>query len=75
MARTGAYAMPTNMPFVAKRPLNRKMSESARQHFECLMSMDVDLFSDESTGELYAKVTDTKTGKSEIRKCIYTDED
>ncbi|MBQ7463480.1 MAG: hypothetical protein IJS86_01325 [Lachnospiraceae bacterium] len=75
MVGTGAYAMPTNMPFVAKRPLKRKMSESARQHFDYLMSMDVDLFSDESTGELYAKVTDTKTGKSEIRKCVYTDED
>lgn len=75
MAGTGAYAIPTQMPFVAKKPLKRKMSKEAREHFDSLLSLDVELFEDEATGELYSKVTDTRTGKSEIRKCIYTDED
>ena len=75
MAGTGAYAIPTNMPLSANKPLKKKMSKDAKRHLEQLMSMDVELFRDASTGELYSKVTDTRTGKSEIRKCIYTDED
>ncbi len=75
MAGTGAYAVPTDMPLVAKGPIKRKMSLNAKKHFEDLMSMDVELFEDETTGELYSKITDLNTGKSEIRKCIYTDED
>ena len=51
------------------------MSKEAMAHFEELMALDIELFEDELSGELYSKVTDTRTGKSEIRKCIYTDED
>ena len=75
MAETGAYAIPINMPLLAHKPLKKKMSKEAKRHLDHLMSMDVGLFTDSSTGELYSKVTDTRTGKSEIRKCIYTDED
>ena len=75
MAGTGAYAMPAKLPFVAKKPLKRTMSKEARAHFEELMALDVEIFEDELSGDLYSKVTDNRTGKSEIRKCIYTDED
>ena len=75
MVGTGAYAMPTQLPFVAKKPLRKTMSREAMAHFEELMALDIELFEDELSGELYSKVTDTRTGKSEIRKCIYTDED
>ena len=75
MAGTGAYAVPVNMPLVAKKPLNRKMSKEAKLHFEYMFSRNVELFEDEKTGELFSKVTDVNTGKSEIRKCEYTDED
>ena len=51
------------------------MSKEAKKHFDSLLSLDVELFEDELTGELYSKVTDIRTGKTEIRKCIYTDED
>lgn len=75
MAGTGAYAVPAQMPFVANKPLKRTMSKEAKKHFDSLLSLDVELFEDELTGELYSKVTDTRTGKTEIRKCIYTEED
>jgi hypothetical protein len=75
MAGTGAYAMPVDMPLVAKKPLKTKMSKEAKAHFDNLLAMDVDLFEDEATGEMYAKVTDMRTGKTEIRKCEQTDED
>ena len=75
MAGTGAYAMPTDMPLVSKKPLKRTMSEQARDHFAFMNSRTVELFEDENTGELYSKVTDLNTGKTEIRKCEYTDED
>jgi hypothetical protein len=67
--------MPIEMPLVAKKPLKTKMSKEAKAHFDNLLAMDVDLFEDESTGEMYAKVTDTRTGKTEIRKCEQSDED
>lgn len=44
--------MPTDMPLVAKKPLKRTMSKQAREHFEYLNSHDVELFEDETTGEL-----------------------
>jgi hypothetical protein len=75
MAGTGAYAMPVDMPLVAKKPLKTKMSNEAKAHLDNLLATDVDLFQDESTGEMYAKVTDLRTGKTEIRKCEKTDED
>ncbi len=75
MAGTGAYAIPTDMPFVVKKPVSRTMSEEAKKHFDSLLSLDIQIFEDELTGELYSKVTDTYTGKTEVRKCIYTDED
>ena len=75
MVGIGAYAVSTNMSLVAKGPIRRKISRQAKQHLEYRMTIDVELFEDETTGELYAKVTDIKTGKSEIRKCIQTDED
>ncbi len=75
MAGTGAYAMPIDMPLVAKKPLKKAMSKEAKEHFEYMFSRDVELFEDELTGELYSKITDNTTGKSEIRKCIHTDED
>lgn len=75
MAGTGAYAMPTDMPLVSKKPLKRTMSKQAKEHFEFMNSRNVELFEDEDTGELYSKITDLKTGKTEIRKCIYTNED
>ena len=75
MAGTSAYATPISMPLVANKPLKKKMSERAKKHFEDLFSRDVELFRDEKTGELYSKITDHKTGKTEIRKCEYTDED
>lgn len=75
MAGTGAYAVPTEMPLVSKKPLKTTMSKQARDHFEFMCSQEVELFEDESTGELYSKVTDLNTGKTEIRKCEYTDED
>lgn len=75
MAGTGAYSMPIDMPFVSKRPLKRTMPEQAKAYFEYMNSRDVELFEDENTGELFSRTTDLKTGKTEIRKCIYTDED
>ena len=75
MAGTSAYAMPINMPLVSKKALQRTMPDRARKHFEELFSRDVELFSDEATGELYAKITDNKTGQTMIRKCEHTDED
>ena len=75
MAGTGAYAMPTDMPLVSKKPLKRTMSKQAKEHFEFMNSRNVELFEDEDTVELYSKITDLKTGKTEIRKCIYTYED
>ena len=75
MAGTGAYAVPTEMPLVSKKPLKTTLSKQARDHFEFMSSQEVELFEDESTGELYSKVTDLNTGKTEIRKCEYTDED
>lgn len=70
MAGTGAYAIPTQMPFVAKKPLKRKMSKEVKEHFDSLLSLGVELFENEAMGELYSKVIDTRTGKSEIRKYI-----
>ena len=75
MAGTGAYAIPVDMPLVAKKSINRTMSKEAKAHFEYLSSQSVELFTDDATGELFAKTTDLNTGKSEIRKCVYTDED
>lgn len=75
MAGTGAYAIPTEMPLISSKPLKRTMSKQAKDHFEFMNSRNVELFEDENTGELYSKTTDLKTGKTEIRKCIYTDED
>lgn len=75
MAGTGAYAVPKEMPLVSKKTLKRTMSKQAQDHFEFMNSQEVELFEDESTGELYSKVTDLNTGKTEIRKCEYTDED
>ncbi len=63
------------MLFIAKTPINNKMSKKAKEHFDYLFSRDVELFRDEETGELYSKVTDRKTGVTEIRKCELTDED
>lgn len=75
MAGTSAYAMPIEMPLVAKKPLMKTMPKKAQEHYEDMFSRDVELFRDENTGELYAKITDLKSGKTEIRKCEYTDED
>lgn len=75
MVGTGAYAVPVNMPLVARKPLKRTMSKEARVHFEYMFSRSVELFEDEKTGELFSKVTDVNTEKSEIRKCEFTDED
>lgn len=75
MAGTGAYAMPVDMPLVTKKTIKKTMSKEAKAHFEYLASKSVELFTDDITGELFAKTTDLNTGKSEIRKCIYTDED
>ena len=72
MADVSAYAVPISMPLVTKKPLKRKMSERAREHFERLFSRDIEVFEDENSGELYARVTDNKTGRSEIKKCEYT---
>lgn len=75
MAGTGAYAIPIKMPLVARKPLKRVMSQEARDYFAYMSSRQVEVFTDEKTGELYSRVTDTNTGKSIIRKCEYTDED
>lgn len=75
MAGTGAYAMPTDMPLVSEKPLKRTMSERAKAYFDYMESRDVELFEDENTGELFSRTKDLKTGKTEIRKCVYTDED
>lgn len=75
MAGTGAYAKPISMPLVTKKTLKRSMPKEAKAHFESLMATEIDLFEDEVTGEMYAKVTDTRTGISEIRKCEQTNED
>ncbi len=75
MAGTGAYAMPVDLPFVAKKPLKRTMSKEAKAHFEELFSENIEIFEDSKTGELYSKITDLRTGKTEIMKCEYTDED
>ncbi len=75
MAGTGAYAIPTEMPLVSSKPLKRTMSKQAKDHFDFMNSRNVELFEDENTGELYSKITDLQTGKTEIRKCIFTDED
>ena len=75
MAGTGAYAMPTKLPFVAKNTIKKTMSPEARAHFDRLLSKSVEIFRDSETGELYSKITDVNTGVVEIRKCEYTDED
>lgn len=75
MAGTGAYAMPVDLPLVTKKNIKKTMSKEAKAHFDYLASKSVDLFTDEQTGELFAKTTDMNSGKSEIRKCIYTNED
>ena len=75
MAGVSAYATHISMPLVSKTPLKKKMSKKAKEHFDYLFSRDVELFRDEETGELYSKVTDRKTGVTEIRKCELTDED
>lgn len=75
MAGTGAYAVPIKMPLVAKTPLKRTMSKEAKAHLEFMSSRQVEIFTDEKTGELYSRVTDLNTGKTVIRKCEYTDED
>ena len=51
------------------------MSKRAKDYFEYMNSRSVELFEDENTGELFSRTTDLKTGKTEIRKCVYTDED
>ena len=73
MAGTGAYAIPIDMPLVAKKKLKRTMSKEAKAHFDFLSSLQVEVFTD--NGELYSKTTDLNTGKSTIRKCEYSDED
>lgn len=75
MAGTGAYAMPADMPFVSKKPLKRTMSEQAKDYFDYMNSRNIELFEDENTGELFSRTIDLNTGRSEIRKCVYTDED
>lgn len=75
MAGTGAYAMPADMPFVSKKPLKRTMSRQAKEYFDYMNSREVELFEDEITGELFSRTTDLTTGRTIIRKCIYTDED
>lgn len=75
MAGTGAYALPVDMPLSAKKPLKRKMSKEAKAHFDYMFSRSVELFKNETTGELFSKITDVNTGKSEIRKCEFPDED
>lgn len=75
MAGTGAYALPINMPLSTKKPLNRKMSKEAQAHFDYMFSRSVELFENDTTGELFSKITDINTGKSEIKKCEFTDED
>ncbi len=75
MAGTGAYAIPMDMPFVSKKPLNKTMPKQAKEYFDYMNSRDVELFEDENTGELFSRTTDLNTGKTEIRKCISTDED
>ena len=71
----GAYAVPVDMPLVAKKPLKRTMSKKAKEYFDFMNSRNIELFEDENTGELFSKVTDLNTGKTEIRKCTFTDED
>jgi hypothetical protein len=75
MAGTGAYAIPTKMPLVAQKRLKTKMSSEAKEHFNNLLSSDVELFEDEISGEMYVKVTDIRNGKTKIRKCEKSDED
>lgn len=75
MAGTSAYAIPIDMPLVAKKAIKTTMSKEAKAHFEHLASKSIEIFTDDVTGELFAKTTDLNTGKSEIRKCVYTDED
>lgn len=75
MAGTSAYATPISMPLIAKAPLKTKMSKEAKEHYDYMLSREVELFEDEETGELYSKVTDINTGECRIRKCEYTDED
>ena len=71
----GAYAVPVDMPLVAKKPLKRTMPKKAKEYFDFMNSRNIELFEDENTGELFSKVTDLNTGKTEIRKCTFTDED
>lgn len=75
MAGTGAYATPIDMPLVTRKKIKKTMSKEAKAHFDYLASKSMELFTDDLTGELFAKTTDINTGKSEIRKCIYTNED
>lgn len=75
MAGTNSYAMPTKLPFVAKKTINKTMSSEVRAHFDRLLSKSVEVFRDSESGELYLKITDVNTGIVEIRKCEYTDED
>lgn len=51
------------------------MSRQAKEYFDYMNSREVELFEDEITGELFSRTTDLTTGRTIIRKCIYTDED
>lgn len=75
MTGTGGYAIPVQMPLKASKTIKTKMSKAAKQHFDSLMALDIDVFEDEISGDLYSKITDTRTGKTVIKKCIFTDED
>ncbi len=60
--------------FIAKTPINNKMSKKAKEHFDYLFSRDIELFRNEVSGELYSKITNVKTGVTKIFKCEYIDE-
>ena len=75
MAGTGGYALPINMSLVSRKPLKRKMSAEAKAHFDFLSSQEVSVYADTATGEIYAKITDKKTGISDVVKCEQSDED
>ena len=75
MAGTGGYALPIDMPLVAKKPLKRKMSAEAKAHFDYISTQVVSVYTDKTTGDIYAKVTDSNTGVSKIVKCEQSDED
>ncbi len=54
--------------FRCKKPLKITISKEMKAHFEELFSENIEIFEDSNTGELYSKITDLKTGNTEIKK-------